>query len=590
MKLRNESGRSMIEMTAVISIIGILSIASFFGYRTAMVRIRTNTLLSEANRRAVSISSQLNQAQIPTLAEFKNNTISGGIEFDTEINTNSYDGQFGIKVSNVSYKICNNLLDATKQSNSPLRAIASEDAPHVALTECPKGEGENAENEEHNYMLIYNNDLATTAYVQTCSQPLIEITMCDKVTKQKCCPDNGNMCQDQVNCCNTDANCPHSEICQNNACICPEEDHFRDKDGNCVSCSDLNTKVVSDSAECRKCPLRAWNTNKNCQLCGEGKFVYRNPTLTSSDGCYSCATTTAYVSTPESCTTCPSRSYVKNDLGTTVCQKSSCASGQDPGFRAKDGACYVCNTSNSPQATQAECESCKDAQGNLIRAYGSRAGTNFYCPLATCNGFRNYRGACVACKDDTISNSSGALNRVYGPSGTNEFNNEVCTTKCSSGSDARILVRQDAMYFYRLQSLKSDSAGHQSGKYHVFTNKNGDTVDCTTKTTSDYDTTKRTEVEIDSTTTNWGKCNERLIKNNGSKYYYSKLESESYFMNKDGRNVACNITLTGTNANIIITADDANSAKAKCDDVCTATGQKRKAYQSGSTWYCRPNN
>ena len=585
MKLQNESGRSMIEMTAVLAIIGILSIASFAGYKLAMVRLRTNTLLSEASRRAVSISSQLNQGNTPNLDEFKNNTISGDMVFDTAINTNSYIGQFGLKISNVPYKICNNLLEATTQTNSPLRAIADPTVPHVALTECPKGQGENAENEGHDYLLIYNNDLASTQYQQACNKELVLTEMCNG-TYEKCCPDNGNVCQDQaetVDCCETDSDCNHNEICQeNNVCACPEEDHFRDKDGNCVSCSDPNTKVVNDSAECRKCPHRAWNTNKKCQLCGTGYFAYRNSTLTSSDACYSCTTTTsAYASTPESCATCTTREYIQNNEATPrmVCQLTSCgATGSY--FRSKVGTCYNCNTASGTVTTQEECESCTSTE----REYNS---STSYCGKKECgdNTFRKYDGTCVDCSDTTIAAASGTVNRVYYTTGNNQVDGTNCTNTCldSNKQPTRMVVRSGGMYFCRLKSLLSTTT--ESGKYRVFTNKIGDKVDCASTTTSTTsNTTTRAEAEINATTTTWGICDERLIKHNGSKYYYSKLASESYFTNKDGRKVACNTTLSSTNAHLKVTA------AADCDNACTATGQKRKATQSGSVWYCLPNN
>ena len=47
-KLKNESGRSMVEMLGVLAIIGVLSVIGVYGYRQAMVRLKTNEILQFA--------------------------------------------------------------------------------------------------------------------------------------------------------------------------------------------------------------------------------------------------------------------------------------------------------------------------------------------------------------------------------------------------------------------------------------------------------------------------------------------------------------------------------------------------------------
>lgn len=88
-----------------------------------MLQWHTSSVIKEADKRAVSIASQLNQGNTPSLEEFKNNVVAGDIEFSNEIVTANYEGQFGLMVSNVPYKICNNLLDVTKQVAPTFRAL-----------------------------------------------------------------------------------------------------------------------------------------------------------------------------------------------------------------------------------------------------------------------------------------------------------------------------------------------------------------------------------------------------------------------------------------------------------------------------------
>ena len=53
----NETGRSMVEMLAVLSIIGILSVAGIYGYSTAMRRHRANEIMQTASLLAVMAQS-----------------------------------------------------------------------------------------------------------------------------------------------------------------------------------------------------------------------------------------------------------------------------------------------------------------------------------------------------------------------------------------------------------------------------------------------------------------------------------------------------------------------------------------------------
>ena len=54
--LKNESGRSMVEMLGVLAIMGMLSIGGIAGYRWAVDKNEANTILNEVRKRAVTIS------------------------------------------------------------------------------------------------------------------------------------------------------------------------------------------------------------------------------------------------------------------------------------------------------------------------------------------------------------------------------------------------------------------------------------------------------------------------------------------------------------------------------------------------------
>ncbi len=56
--LKNESGRSMVEMLGVLAIIGVLSVGGIAGYRTAMERMYLNKALEVADRFALMMENE----------------------------------------------------------------------------------------------------------------------------------------------------------------------------------------------------------------------------------------------------------------------------------------------------------------------------------------------------------------------------------------------------------------------------------------------------------------------------------------------------------------------------------------------------
>lgn len=110
---KQESGRSMVEMLAVLAIVGVLSIGAVSGYSLAMRSHKTNKLLNEASKRAVVAISQLNDGKSveeASFAEFADNTFDGAT-FATHLVAVPYSSnQVAIQVDNVEQGICRNLI------------------------------------------------------------------------------------------------------------------------------------------------------------------------------------------------------------------------------------------------------------------------------------------------------------------------------------------------------------------------------------------------------------------------------------------------------------------------------------------------
>ena len=79
MSSNNESGRSLIEMLGVLAVIGVLSVTGIMGFNNAMDKNRANTIINEAQKRAVLIAPQMQiiSGTNPILNGFENKIIGG---------------------------------------------------------------------------------------------------------------------------------------------------------------------------------------------------------------------------------------------------------------------------------------------------------------------------------------------------------------------------------------------------------------------------------------------------------------------------------------------------------------------------------
>ena len=73
MKIRNEQGRSMVEMLGVLAVVGVLSIAGIVGFRLAIAKHRANEIMQSA-------SIGLQNMQLGQEARF---LPVDGVQFDT---------------------------------------------------------------------------------------------------------------------------------------------------------------------------------------------------------------------------------------------------------------------------------------------------------------------------------------------------------------------------------------------------------------------------------------------------------------------------------------------------------------------------
>ena len=148
--IKQELGRSMVEMLGVLAIIGVLSIGGILGYTIAMTRHRTNEILNGVLQRAYLVAAQIASGRTPSLAEFENDDIAGGT-FDKNVITLT--DEFAIKVSGVNAAVCKNMLHLASEPNT-IKSITKEyDIDNPLLeTDCDGG--------NNNFFIVFNKDLS----------------------------------------------------------------------------------------------------------------------------------------------------------------------------------------------------------------------------------------------------------------------------------------------------------------------------------------------------------------------------------------------------------------------------------------------
>ena len=115
----NESGRSMVEMLGVLTLMGILSVGGVMGYRWAMDKYEANEILNEVRKRAVVTSQQRLQGIEINLKEFypvaQFDAIKGIYPVAVTDNCQGDPSFFMISVSSIATSICNHLLAQAEQ-------------------------------------------------------------------------------------------------------------------------------------------------------------------------------------------------------------------------------------------------------------------------------------------------------------------------------------------------------------------------------------------------------------------------------------------------------------------------------------------
>jgi len=176
--LKNEQGRSMVEMLGVLTIMGILSVAGMSAFKSAMTRHRANELMNAISMRLMTLAAQRAQGTQLSLSEFGTGKVgSSTISVDTA-NTNA----IVLSLSDVPAAVCQNMFN-TKGAN--VVKMTSNGVELTSASDCVDGKV---------VTITFNNDLAVE-----------------------------NMQQAQKSCIEDASICTGGRECTSGVCQCPEQ-------------------------------------------------------------------------------------------------------------------------------------------------------------------------------------------------------------------------------------------------------------------------------------------------------------------------------------------------------------------------------
>ncbi len=201
--MAQESGRTLVETLGTLAIMGILTVAGVAAYNSAMNRYRANTLINEAQKRAVVVAGQIGfNGREPSLTEFEpyNKTSAG--EFGN-VTTEGLYKQFGIQVSGVKKSVCQNILNTLGES-TPIRRLSKTDTPRTSITTC-----ENT----NDFLIIYNNDMqGVTSDTEYATDDSSCKSVCGVFNPETHLCDESD-CEIPTNTCTVDTDCNQENEC-----------------------------------------------------------------------------------------------------------------------------------------------------------------------------------------------------------------------------------------------------------------------------------------------------------------------------------------------------------------------------------------
>ena len=391
--MKYETGRSMVEMLATLSIIGVLSVGAVAGFKTAMNKHKANELIQELKMHSVSLAGQALSQNLPENMTLNNTKYQFVYKKET-------DKSYSLSLNDVDENICRIV-----QNNT-----AFQWAETVLIND-----GKGCENENNSLVFFMNTSLTSDTTNEN------RIMTCQKDSD---CGECGQ-CGPQNVCLFSDSDCidPEKPYCNKGKCQSCEVGYMKIADGTCRFCPYFNDSYNILRSECYACPnlfMEGTEDTGRCIRCpGE---VNADKT----DCLFDCPVGQMGNKYLRACVSCSDADARLDGYSKTECDKCS-------GIRfwwSQYSACRFCDDSTNFHYTyRSDCLTCSqrymggtDEEGNcrLCTGFVNLDGTACHSCDSTaniettevrcqqCQGQRYYdNGLCILCPQD-ISNLSDA--------------------------------------------------------------------------------------------------------------------------------------------------------------------------------------
>lgn len=364
-----QSGRSMLEILAVIGLIALLSLAGIYGLRYAIAYYKADDLLDKGNLFAIMCSQQIQ----------KNKTTDCRESLDM------------LQIHGATATVGNGLFSLTvpQTQQLPCKILARQNWPILwGLKNGTLTKGTDIDSsggnctDDMDLTMIFTDDLMSAAQAA------------EKCADMSCTP--------PASCNKGFCICPGEKVYRNNQCQCEDptmtgencdirrncpEGQFSDYFGNCYDCSiknliGVNTNETSH-AECLACGNRYVTAGNTCEIkCPDGQFNHEGT-------CISCDDPKPYYSSgtyahKESCLACGNR-WMNGGYCAKICDKNQ--------FFDAYGACHECSEAKviSLFSNEAAAESCLQCPTRYVSGTNSK-----YCELCPTGQIQNPGGnGCV---------------------------------------------------------------------------------------------------------------------------------------------------------------------------------------------------
>ena len=403
-----ESGRTMVEILAVLAIMGVLTLGAVMGYRYAVDKLNANDIIDGVNKRAAVAAPQRILGQPINLTEFHPDSDIDLIKGVYEVVAVDIHGRnpdfFSLTAYDIQKGVCDRIMDSGYAVPS---VIEVNSVAQLNGSTC-----EESEDGLYDITFVFDNTLGEKEYQE----------------------------------CEIDAECGTGNICNQitSTCMPIPEGQIIDIDGNSHDCNSNRLILPLTASECDKCPNRKMFSGYCIPTCRDDEWLERQeggsqPRVV----CRKCDARTGWHYGTQNrafCEVCPERYYFEDTWGSEhMCVLRDCGEGY---VSCNDGCCG-CGGGGAISIALAptgrtSCEACNDP------TFGPREVVGNLCRVKNCPaGYFRYNNDCIACSSTNSYNVSNAANRANCLACTDDNGNKmrrlngqscVLASKCLHGT------------------------------------------------------------------------------------------------------------------------------------------------------------